>query len=160
MSSATARMLLGRLVDKAERVPDRILPAAERAPASFSSAEDRAAFTAVLRDAERASAIMLEWGRGETAHLIARLVLSDADQLRCFLGRTSVAARADEAIGAVEVAYNPRTAEGREAWAMVVEGWRTGKQPLRLSPSAPDEACRFLGAWMLLLPGSRWTVEI
>ena len=59
MTASKARELLGILLDRLERLPERRHAPSERAPTGFTSAGDREAFNAVLADAERKGAIVV-----------------------------------------------------------------------------------------------------
>lgn len=144
--SALARALLERLVDKAERLPDRTRAAGERPPERFASAEERTAFDALLIDAQRVQAIAIKRGRGETAHLITRVVLRDVDALRAFLGRSSSVSKAQAARQAVLDVFEPKTEGSRDALNQLTEGWLIGRQPFRLGPSEIQDVYAFLSA--------------
>ena len=68
VTASKARELLGILLDRLERPPERRHAPSERAPTGFTSAGDREAFNAVLADAERKGAIVVVKGRGEARH--------------------------------------------------------------------------------------------
>lgn len=146
MSAGKARDILGILLDRVERVPDRTRQPAERAPADFSSAADRAAFDRLLADAERQGAISVIKGRGEARHLTERIRLRDAVRLYEFLGRIPAIERARAAVSQLQASVAPRHADAVEARDSIIDGWLRGERPFSISLEQMDQAVDFITA--------------
>ncbi|MGG5823643.1 Wadjet anti-phage system protein JetD domain-containing protein [Falsiroseomonas sp. HW251] len=135
MSADQARQLLNKLLDRIESRPDRVLAVHERPP-EIPSAADKAAFEAVLADAERAGAIEVKrHKRGEMRHLVDRISLVDASALYRFLARSPLSDIVSEAV--LELRRDlPHPHEDTERCLQhLEEGWRAARSPLGLRPS-------------------------
>lgn len=146
MSAGRARDILGILLDRVERVPDRTRQPAERAPADFPTAAERAAFDRLLADAERQGAISVVKGRGEARHLIERIRLRDAVRLYEFLGRVPALERARAAVSRLRASAAPKHADAVEARDSIIEGWLRGERPFSISLEQTDQAAEFITA--------------
>lgn len=146
MSAGRARDILGILLDRVERVPDRTRQPAERTPADFPSAAERAAFDRLLADAERQGAISVVKGRGEARHLTERVRLRDADLLYEFLGRTPAYERAKAAVSRLRASVVPKHTDAVEARDSVIGGWLRGERPFSIGFEQTDQAVEFITA--------------
>ncbi|UVO30728.1 DUF2220 domain-containing protein [Bradyrhizobium arachidis] len=146
MSAGKARDILSILLDRVERVPDRARQPAERAPAEFPSAAERAAFDRLLEDAERHGAISVIKGRGEARHLTERIRLRDAVRLYEYLGRTPAVERARGAVSRLRSAVAPKHNDAVQARDSIIDGWLRGERPFSISLEQTDQAVEFLTA--------------
>jgi len=146
VSAGRARDILGILLDRVERVPDRTRQPAERAPADFPSAAERAAFDRLLADAERQGAITVVKGRGEARHLTERIRLRDAVRLYEFLGRIPAHERARAAISQLRATVAPKHIDAAEARDSIIDGWLRGERPFSISLEQTDQAIEFITA--------------
>ncbi len=146
MSAGKARDILGILLDRVERVPDRTRQPAERAPADFPSAAERAAFDRLLADAERQGAISVVKGRGEARHLTERIRLQDATRLYEFLGRVPALERARVAVSQLRESATPKHDVAARARETVAEGWLRGERPFSIGFEQADQAVEFIAA--------------
>lgn len=146
MSAGRARDILGILLDRMERVPDRTRQPAERAPADFPSAAERAAFDRLLADAERQGAISVVKGRGEARHLTERIRLKDAARLYEFLGRVPALERARTAVSHLRESSAPKHDDTAKARDSIVEGWLRGERPFSIGLEQTDQAIEFITA--------------
>ncbi len=146
MSAASARDLLGVLLDRVERLQNRTRAPTERGPADFPSASDREAFARVLADAERQGAIRVLKGRGEAQHLIERVRLIDADRLYLFLGRIPAAELAREAARQIRKGSPPRHVEAAQAREMIADAWSRREKQFGLGSDKLPQALEFLRA--------------
>ncbi|MCA1411053.1 hypothetical protein I6F30_07695 [Bradyrhizobium sp. NBAIM20] len=146
MSAGKARDILGILLDRLERVPERTRQPAERAPADFPSAAERAAFDRLLADAERQGAISVVKGRGEARHLTERIQLRDAARLYEFLGRIPALERARVAASQLQASVEPRHTDAVEARDNIIAGWLRGERPFSISLEQTDQAVEFITA--------------
>ncbi|WP_019197724.1 Wadjet anti-phage system protein JetD domain-containing protein [Afipia birgiae] len=146
MSASKARDILGTLLDRVERVPDRTRQPAERAPADFPSAAERAAFDRLLADAERQGAISVVKGRGEAQHLTERIRLRDAVRLYEFLGRIPAVERARAAVSRLWASVAPKHTDAVGARDSIIDGWLRGQRPFSISFEQADQAVEFITA--------------
>lgn len=146
MSAGRARDILGILLDRVERVPDRTRQPTERAPPDFPSAAERTAFDRLLADAERQGAISLVKGRGEARHLTERIRLKDAVRLYEFLGRIPALERARAAVFRLRASAGPKHTDAVEARDRISEGWLRGERPFSISLEQTDQAIEFITA--------------
>jgi hypothetical protein len=146
VSAGKARDILGILLDRVERVQDRTRQPAERAPADFPSAAERAAFDRLLADAERQGAISVVKGRGEARHLIERIRLRDAVRLYEFLGRIPVHERARASVSLLRAYVAPKHIDAVEARDTIIEGWLRGARPFSIGFEQTDQATEFITA--------------
>lgn len=146
MSASRARDILGILLDRLERVPDRTRQPTERAPSDFPSAGERAAFDRLLADAERKGAISVDKGRGEAKHLTERIRLKDASRLYEFLGRIPAIERAKAAVSQLRKATAPKHADAVRARDIIIEGWLQGERPFSIGIDQPVQASEFIVA--------------
>jgi hypothetical protein len=146
VSAETATLLLGKLLDKIEGTPlderARVVP--ERIPGDARSGEAWRAMEATLAAMERAGAVELMRGRGETGHLLAAIRLRDAVLLYGHLRRVPAAEAAAKVAAALRQELAPVVgADALAALDGLEEGWRRAKQPHGLPPDH-GEARRFL----------------
>lgn len=146
MSAGKARDILGILLDRVERVPDRTRQPVERAPADFPSAAERAAFDRLLADAERQGAISVVKGRGEAQHLTERIRLRDAVRLYEFLGRTPAHERARVAVSVLQASVVPKHTDAIEARDSIIDGWLRGERPFSIGFEQTEQAVEFITA--------------
>ncbi|MGV7217535.1 Wadjet anti-phage system protein JetD domain-containing protein [Bradyrhizobium sp. UFLA05-112] len=146
MSAGRARDILGILLDRVERVPDRTRQPAERAPYDFPSAAERAAFDRLLADAERQGAISVVKGRGEARHLTERIRLRDAVRLYEFLGRTPAHERARAAVSRLQASVVPKHTDAVEARDSIIDGWLRGERPFSIGFEQTEQAAEFITA--------------
>jgi Wadjet anti plasmid transformation system JetA-like protein len=146
VSAGRARDILGILLDRVERVPDRTRQPAERAPADFPSAAERAAFDRLLADAERQGAISVVKGRGEARHLTERIRLRDAVRLYEFLGRIPALERARAAVSRLRASAAPKHTDAAKARDSIIEGWLRGERPFSINLEQTDQAIEFITA--------------
>lgn len=147
MSAERARAILNELIDRLERQPKRSRSITRLLPQSFEAAGDRDAFAGFLKAAERAGAVRLVQGRGELAHLLQRIYLSDKDALYAFLGRTPKATLAATAAGTLIASLTPEMYEGTAAHSLAVdlaESWQGGRRLYGLGPTDLALAHQFL----------------
>lgn len=146
MSAEAARTLLNRILDHIEETPlgERVRAVSLRVPGEVASGEARRAMDAALGAAERAGAVELVAGRGETRHLVTAVRLRDADLLYKHLRRRPAAELAGEVAAALRAGIgaqvHPETARAVEE---LEAGWRRAQRPFDLSPDL-EEARRFL----------------
>lgn len=147
MSADRARRLLHDLLDRIERQSEaqRARPVSKKLPANFSDGHAREAFEAVLGDAARSGAVALEAGKGELAHLLARVRLADSAQLYSFLERTPVSEQASQAVQrlrreAADLAHVQDLVEE------IAAAWRDDRTRYGLGRDNPDAAIDFLTA--------------
>lgn len=132
----TADRMLGRLLDKAERIPmearrQRII---ERLPQTSWLSHEREELYARLKDAEAASAVELEWGRFENSHNIERVILKDVEELYRLTGRQPLESKSEAAQSALRAALSahlPMQAPLEQLLADIVASWKEGKQLIR-----------------------------
>jgi len=146
VSAGKARDILDILLDRVERVPNRTRQPAERAPAHFPSAAERAAFDRLLADAERQGAISVVKGRGDARHLTERIRLRDAVRLYEFLGRIPAVERARAAVSQLQASVVPKHTDAVEARDSIVAGWLRGERPFSISLEQTDQAVEFITA--------------
>jgi hypothetical protein len=146
VSAGRARDILGLLLDRVERVPDRTRQPAERAPADFPSAAERAAFDRLLADAERQGAISVVKGRGEARHLTERIRLRDAVRLYEFLGRIPAVERARAAVFQLQASVAPKHTDAVEARDSIIDGWLRGERPFSINLEQTEQAVEFITA--------------
>lgn len=146
MSVEAATSLLNKLLAKIERKPleDRSLPVWEQVPGTQASGEARAAMHGVLTAAERAGAVELRRGRGETTHLVTGVRLASADLLYRHLRRIPAAKIAADIASSLRDELTPLI--GNEALEALDEldcGWRRIRHPYGVPPDR-EETRRFL----------------
>jgi Uncharacterized protein conserved in bacteria C-term(DUF2220) len=151
VSAGKARDILGILLDRVERIPDRTRQPAERAPADFPSAAERAAFDRLLADAERQGAISVVKGRGEARHLTERIRLQNATRLYEFLGRVPAHERARASVSLLRASVAPKHTDAVEARDSLIEGWLRGERPFSISLDQTDQAIEFITALDVVL---------
>jgi len=134
--------LLHDLIDRLERQPDRDRRITSRPSQAFASSDTRDHLVAILTEARDAGAVVLEWDR-DAPHLIARVVLRDADALYRHLSRTPAADQQCAAIKSLG-AYVPLTEVGRELQSEMAKFWAAGKTYLGLAPIATDDALKLI----------------
>lgn len=149
-----AEALLLRLLDRHEAQGRRDGAArrlTEKVAQSFARPELGDSFLRQIVAAERAGAVTLLRGKGETAHLIERVALRDAERLYAHLGRAplgdrlAAAARGlDRIVAAVAPAQRPFAAA--EA-ARFLAAWSEGKARFRHGLAAPEGCHDFLRAF-------------
>lgn len=145
--SEDARAILGRLIDRYERKPDRMKRIIERAPLRFAEAADREAFECLVTDAHRVGAVDVEFGHGEIAHLVEKVVLKDPDRLYAFLSRLPRPLRVAAAVEQLRRLCTPSTAGARDALERITAGWLAGRdRPLGMAWEDVPEAGRFVAA--------------
>lgn len=134
--------LLHDLLDRLERQPDRSRRIISRPSQAFSSSDTRDHLVEMLTGACEAGAVALEWDR-DAPHLIARVVLRDADALYRHLSRTPAADQQSAAISGIG-AYRPHTDVGHELQDEMTRVWAAGKSFLGLAPIATDDALKLI----------------
>lgn len=146
MSASLARTLLGVLLDRLERAPDRVRLPSERPPSDFPSAGERIAFDRILADAERLGAISIVRGRGEAQHLVERVRLKDATRLYEFLGRIPAIEQAKAAASQFCEETAPNHVGAVKARDIIVAGWLRGECPFSLGFDQSLQAREFITA--------------
>lgn len=144
MSAGRARDILEVLLDRVERVPDRIRQPAESAPTDFPSAGEREAFDRLLADAERQGAVSVVKGRGEARHLTERVRLRDPSLLYKFLGRVPAHERAAAAISRLRESVTPKHADAVDARDSIIDGWLRAERPFSIGFDQADQAVEFI----------------
>jgi len=134
--------LLNGLLDRLERQADRSRRIMSRPSQAFASSNARDQLVEILTGARDAGAVTLEWDR-EAPHLIARIVLRDADTLYRHLNRTPAADQQSTAISELGT-YQPRTDVGRELRDEMAKAWTEGKSHLGLAPTKIDDALNLI----------------
>jgi hypothetical protein len=134
--------LLHDLLDRLERRADHTRRITARPSQAFASTDARDHLVATLTRARDAGTIAVEWDR-DAPHLIARVVLRDAEALYRHLGRTPAADQRSAAIGGLG-AFQPHTDVGRELQNEMVRDWAAGKTYLGLAPTATDDALKLI----------------
>lgn len=149
-----ADVLLLRLLERHEAQalrggePRRL---AEKVAQRFAHPDLEDQFRRRLAAAERAGAIQIIRGKGETAHLILKVELHEAGALYAHLDRQPVADR----ISAAAQAFD-RFIEGLPPWQQAqaagearrfLDAWRNGQLRLRYSLEAPDGCHNFIRAF-------------
>lgn len=106
MSEAVALKILGKLIDRIERQPERQKRVIEPVPKRGYLTEELQALHNTLKRAEAAGAVTLIWGkpRAGTSHLVEKVVLADAGKLYGFLGRRPAGKEAEKAAARALVA--------------------------------------------------------
>jgi Uncharacterized protein conserved in bacteria C-term(DUF2220) len=146
VSANKAREILGRLIDRRERHPDRTREPRVSVPELPPSAADRDAFNCVLADAERAGAIILVKGRGERRHLVDGIRLKDPALLYRFLERVPDIELAKAAGEFLHRETTPRQAEALSARDWIADAWLHGQRPFNLGRDRPAYAVEFINA--------------
>lgn len=147
MSAEIARDILHKLVDLAEAKPPaaRTRPIQRRLPERFDSADARAAFEKLMRDAKDIGAVSLRCRKGEAAHLFEQVYLHDLDRLYELLQRrpaselAAAAAAEIERLGADLPYASPVAVE-------MASAWRAGRSYAGFGRSDTAEAAGFLYA--------------
>ena len=130
--------LLHDLLDRHERQAERSRRIMARPSLAFAGSSERDHLIAGLVAAHEAGAVALEWDR-DAPHLIARVILVDADRLYRHLGRAPAVDQQDAAILKLGT-YQPTTDIGRALLAAIRDGWADGRKYLGLAPAAVEEA--------------------
>lgn len=136
--------LLHDLLDRHERRAERLRRITARPSLAFAGTGERDHLIAGLAAARDAGGVILEQDR-DAPHLIARVVLVDADRLYRHLGRTpslelqTIAARR---LGGCQ----PATEAGRELLVATRGAWKQGRNYLGLAPAAVEEAIGLIQA--------------
>ena len=154
MSAAKARATLHSLLDRIERLSEaeRQRMVSARLSMNFADADARADFEAVLRDAATMQAVTLVPGRGELAHLWARVQLADSAALYRFLARTPAGEAADRAGDALHQRC-PQLRNVAGVRDEIAAYWRAGRSWMGLGRHEVDGAIAFLRALDAVLAG-------
>ncbi|MGE5504320.1 MAG: Wadjet anti-phage system protein JetD domain-containing protein [Actinomycetota bacterium] len=150
-----ADALLGRLLTlverktEAERANRVMVRMAERS----WLADEREDLYARLAAAEKTGAVMLEWGRNDSRHLIIRVVLKDAAALYRFLGRTPKAALAADALAELRARLPDHPAVLEPLLAALEDSWRRGRPYMGLETDDIAGATRCLQTVAVLVEG-------
>ncbi len=137
------RELLLKLLAQVDRGGKSTLPVTPRfAKAYFAdgSLDVREAIHASLRNAERAGAVVLKWGKGAAAQDLEQIRLCDAEALALWLGVDRVQDHAER----MRTALQPLLSEApdwlRSAYAEAARNWQKGLVGLRIPHDQPQEA--------------------
>ncbi len=154
MSAGKARATLHSLLDRIERLSEaeRQRTVSARLPMNFADADARADFEAVLRDAATMQAVTLVPGRGELAHLWARVQLADSAALYRFLERTPAHEAANRAADALH-RHCPEPGRVAAVREEIAAYWRAGRSWMGLGRDELDGALAFLRALDAVLAG-------
>lgn len=135
--------LLGKLLTRIERQPDRVQKVGERLPEKSWLSDDLDDLYSRLRAAREAGAVTLEMGKNESRHLIERVVLVDAVKLYQFLGRTPKADTATATIAELRTRLTDLSESMAPLFGALETNWRQGRGLAGLTPESLDltEGC-------------------
>ncbi len=136
--------LLQELLDRHERRVERTRRITARPSLAFAGSSERDHLIAGLAAARDTGAVTLEWDR-DAPHLIARVILVDADRLYRHLGRTPAVEQQDAAVRRL-VACQPVTDVGCTLLTAICDAWADGRNYLGLAPAAVEEAIALVRA--------------
>lgn len=136
--------LLNRLIDAHERQSDRTRRIIARPAQAFADSGARDGLIAGLTAARDAGAVLLEWDR-DAPHLVARVILADADILYRHLGRTPSPALTASAIAGLAT-ISPNSEIGIEILEAVRHRWQAGAAYLGFGPDKLDDALALVRA--------------
>ena len=136
--------LLHDLLDRHERQTDRSRRITARPSLAFASSGERDHLITGLIAARDAGAVTLEWDR-DAPHLIARVILIDADPLYRHLSRSPAVEQQQAAVLKLGT-RQPTTEIGHALLAAVRDAWTDGRKYLGLAPAAVDEAIGLIRA--------------
>lgn len=153
---ALGRSLLGRLLDRIERQPNRVNRVSVALPVDSLLYDDRQALYGLLTAAEKAGAVHLQWGKRENSHNIAKVVLSNPSQLYAFLGRSSTAALANAATETLIEQLPDLTPKFWVVIESIRAGWAMKRNVVRdLNPGDTEVASRVIRAAQSLVARER-----
>ncbi|MBY8821093.1 Wadjet anti-phage system protein JetD domain-containing protein [Sphingomonas colocasiae] len=138
------RALLHSLLDRYERDAGTVRRITAHPTQAFAETADRERLVQALTAARDTGGVTLDWDR-DAPHLIARVVLADANALYRHIGRTPLSVQQKAGAAALRD-FETTTDVSRELLAEILAKWGAGKPCLAIAPGATDEALALLRA--------------
>ncbi len=136
--------LLHRLLDRHERRTDAGRRIIEKPAQAFATPAVRDTLVEGLKSAEATGGVVLEFDR-DAPHLVARVILKDADKLYAFVGRTPRGVVTETAAGVLAM-LPLKTPVAEMLRSDFVGAWRQGKRWLGVAPTDMGAASDLLAA--------------